>query len=68
MFSNSVLIFCFVPLMTYFCIFMWPLSVAGEESGKYVWTACDVNPSHVDNFYLLIAFIRFSFCGLNVAW
>ena len=32
--SNSVLIFTLVLRIPYFCIFMWPLSVAGAESGR----------------------------------
>ena len=46
---------------------MWPLSVAGAESGRYFWTVRDVNPGHVENCLLLMAFIRISFGRLNTA-
>jgi hypothetical protein len=29
------------------CHFMWPLSVAGDDSGKYCWTAPVVSPGQV---------------------
>ena len=47
---------------------MWPLSVAGAESGIFFWIARTVDPGHVDHFLLLMAFSRVCFGGLNAAW
>ena len=47
---------------------MCPLSVAGAESGRYFWTARDVNPGHVEKRLLFIAFRSVCLGGLNAAW
>ena len=47
---------------------MWTLSVAGADSGRYFWTARDVNPVHVDNCLLSMALRRVHFGGLNATW
>ena len=47
---------------------MWPLSVAGTESGRYFWIARAVNTGHVQNCVLLIDFTSVCFGGLSAAW
>ena len=54
--TNTVLIFSLVLQIPYFCLFMWPLSVSGSESGRYFWTARAVNLGSVENCLLLITF------------
>ena len=39
---------------------MWPLYVAGEESGRYFWTARAVNLGHVENVLLLMISVGFA--------
>jgi hypothetical protein len=46
---NAVATFSFVDLNPFLCLFMWPLSVAGDVSGRYLLTAFVVNPGHVGN-------------------
>ena len=65
--SNTVLIFSLVLQITCFCIFIWTLSVASAESGRYFWTARAVKPGHVENCLLLIAFSSVCFGRLNAA-
>lgn len=47
---------------------MWPLSVAGAESARYFFTACDVSPGHVGNWLFSIARNNVVFGGLNKHW
>ena len=60
--------FSLVLLIPCFYLFMCPLSVAGAKSGRYFWTACAVNPGHVEYCSLLIAFRSICLCGINAAW
>ena len=48
-FSNASFILSFVDLMPFFCLFMYPLSVAGHEYGRYFWTDSVLRPGHVSN-------------------
>ena len=54
--------------MPCFYCFMWPLSVAGEDSGRYFFTAFTVSPGHVTNWLLCTDFRRFALGGLNAVW
>ena len=65
--SKDVLIFSVVLLIPCFCLFMFPLSIAGAYSGRYFWTAHAVNPGHADNCLLLIAFTSVCLYGINAA-
>eukprot|EP00978_Attheya_sp_CCMP212_P032024 scaffold123227_cov35-Attheya_sp.AAC.1 len=47
--ESASLIFVFVDRIPLACRFMCPLSVAGEESGRYLVTASAVRPGHVDS-------------------
>ena len=57
-FQLFLMLFCFSLWYFEFLVFLhvWPLSVAGTESGRYFWTARSMNPGHVENCLLLIAF------------
>ena len=55
-------------MIPYFCLFMMPLSVASTYSRRYFCTACAVNPGHVENYLLFIAFSSVCLGGLNAAW
>ena len=66
--SSDVSIFGFVDLMPFYCIFMCPLSVAGNEVGRYFSTASAVRPGHVASWLFLIAFNRVDFGGQNRHW
>ena len=50
--SNSVLIFYLVLKIPWFCIFLWPLSVAGAESGRCFlkFTCCEARPCRFFDF------------------
>ena len=47
--SNASFILSVVDLMPFLCLFMCPLSVVGNDSGKYFWTASVVRPGRVAN-------------------
>lgn len=47
------------------CHFMWPLSVAGENSGRYFLTATAVNPGHDADCLFSIALMRVFFGNLK---
>ena len=49
--SNASFILYFVDLIPFHCLFMFPLSVAGHESGRYFWTDYVVRPVHVANLH-----------------
>ena len=66
--SNASFTFSFVDLMPFFCLFMCPLSVAGHESGRYVWTASAVRPGHVANWLFFIALRSVYLGGENRHW
>ena len=66
--SNAVMVVAFVLRMPCFCRFMFPLSVAGEKSGSYFWTAFVVKPGHVANWLLCNALGRVALGGLKPAW
>ena len=61
--SNASFILSFVDLMPFICLFMCPLSVAGNESGRYFWTASVVRPGHVANGLFFIALRSVDFGG-----
>jgi hypothetical protein len=63
--ESAFSILIFVDRIPLACRFMWPLSVAGHESGRYLLTASAVSPGHVDNWLFLIAFIRVRLGGQN---
>ncbi len=63
--SNATSRFSFVDLMPCFCRFMCPLSVAGEDSGKYCWTTLVVIPGQVGNWLLAMALSIVLFGGLK---
>ena len=65
---SAVIIFYFVLLIPYFCRFTCPLSVGGNDSGRYFWTALTVRPGHVTNWLLCSALRRVALGGLNAAW
>ena len=65
---DSVLIIYLVLQIPCFCIFMWPLSVAGAELGIYFWTAHAVKLGHAENCLLFIDFIIVCLGGINSAW
>ena len=48
-YSNASFILSVVYLRAFLCLFMCPLSVAGNDSGGYFWTASVVRPGHVAN-------------------
>ena len=52
------MIFSLVPQTPCFCLFMWPVSVVGAGSEIYFLTTGAVNPVHVKNCLLLMAFSR----------
>jgi hypothetical protein len=54
--------------MPFFWRFICPLSVAGELSGRYCWTAFAVSPGQVVNWLFCMAFMRVLFGGLNKHW
>ena len=58
----------FVDLMSCFCCFICPLSVAGEDSGQYSFTACAVRPSHVTNWLFVHVLMSIFFVGENKHW
>ena len=66
--SNAVFIFSLVLQIPCFCLLMWPLSVAGAESGRCFCIERAVNPGHVEKSLLLIDFSSVSFGGQNVTW
>ena len=66
--SNTVWILSLVLQISCFCLFMWPLSVAGAESGRYFWTDRAVKPGHVENCLVLISFSSVCFGGMNASW
>ena len=55
---SAVTIFSFVLLMPFFCLFVCPLSVVGDDYGRYFWTAFTVRPGHVANWLLCSALRR----------
>ena len=59
MVSNLCGLFSFVDFMSSFYRFMFHLSVAGKDLGKYLCTACAVRPSHVKNWLFAPALIGF---------
>ena len=66
--SKDSFILFFTLRIPCFCIFVWPLYVAGDEYGRYLCTARNVNPVHVENWLFSMALIRLRFGRLNAAW
>ena len=65
---NAVLDFSLVLLIPCLCLLVCPLSVAGAESGRYVWTSRAMNTGHVEKYLLFISFRSVCLGGLNPDW
>ena len=63
--SNVFFIYFLVDLIPFCCLFICPLSVAGNDSGRYFSTDSAVRTGHVANWLFLIALRRVDFVGQN---
>ena len=65
--SNTVLFFYGTP-NSLFLSFHLALVCCQVRIRKKHWTEWDLDPGYVENYLLLMTFLRFRFVGVNAAW